>query len=40
MPPGNTGCEFFDAGFGDAVAADALPVERLVDPDHLVAARA
>ncbi|WP_331755567.1 hypothetical protein [Streptomyces sp. NBC_01643] len=31
---------FFDARLGDAVAADPLPVERFVDADNPVAARA
>ncbi|MFI8305131.1 hypothetical protein ACIF80_17100 [Streptomyces sp. NPDC085927] len=38
--PSTTAYAFFDAGLGDAVAADALPAERLVDADNPVAAGA
>jgi hypothetical protein len=37
---GAAACAFFDAGVGDAGAADALPVERFVCPDDATAAGA
>ena len=37
---GAAACAFFDAGVGDAGAADALSVERFVDPDDATAAGA
>jgi hypothetical protein len=37
---GAAACALFDAGVGDAGAADALPVERFVDADYAMAARA
>ncbi len=40
LAPGSAAYAFLDAGLGDAVAADPLPVQRLVDADHPVAARA
>ena len=36
--PSTTAYAFFDAGLGDAVAADPLPIQRFVDADNAVAA--
>jgi hypothetical protein len=40
LASGSAAYTFFDAGLGDAVATDPLPVERLVDANHSVAPRA
>ncbi|WP_407109823.1 hypothetical protein ACE1N8_02890 [Streptomyces sp. DSM 116494] len=40
LAAGSAAYAFFDAGLGDTVAADSLTVERLVDANHSVAARA